>query len=87
MLPDLLSLLCLTTSLVLPRILMCPLEVEIMDDHSVSVSRVHRGCVLNMFSERYSINLVLIRDANFARGFGYPWVSNPNGAGNTRLNG
>lgn len=37
-----------------------PLEVEIIDDHSVSTSRVHRGCVLNMFNERYSIDLVLI---------------------------
>ena len=37
-----------------------PLEVEIADDHSVSALRVHRGCVLNMFIERYSIDLVSI---------------------------
>ena len=37
-----------------------PLEVDIMDDHFVSALRVHRGCVLNLFSEIYSIDLVLI---------------------------
>ena len=37
-----------------------PLEVEIVDDCLVSASRVHRVCVLNMLSERYSIDLVPI---------------------------
>lgn len=36
------------------------LEVEIVDDHSVSDSRVHRGCVFKILSERYLIDLVLI---------------------------
>ena len=36
------------------------LEVEILDEILVSTSRVHRWCVLNMFSERYSIDLVPI---------------------------
>ena len=31
-----------------------------MDHHTMSASRVHRGCVLNLFSERYSIDLVSI---------------------------
>lgn len=37
-----------------------PFEVEIVDDNLVNASRVHRECVLNIFSERYSIDLVLI---------------------------
>lgn len=37
-----------------------PLEVEIVDDCSTSASSVHRGCVLNLFRNRYSTNLVLI---------------------------
>ena len=37
-----------------------PLEVEITDDHTVSVSRVFIGCVLNIFGERFPIDLVLI---------------------------
>ena len=36
------------------------LEVKIVDDHTVSSSSVHRGCVLNLFIERYSIDLVSI---------------------------
>lgn len=43
-----------------PMILDYPLDLEIADDRSVSALRVHPGCVLNMFSERYSIHLVLI---------------------------
>lgn len=43
-----------------PRILDYPLEVEIADNRYVSASRVHRGCVLNLFNERYSIDLVSI---------------------------
>lgn len=37
-----------------------PLEVEIADDHSMSAPRVHHGCVLELFHERYLIDLVLI---------------------------
>ena len=37
-----------------------PLEVRIADDRTVSDFRVHRGCVLNLFSERYPIDLVSI---------------------------
>lgn len=36
------------------------LEVDIADDLSVSDLRFRRGCVLNMFSKRYSIDLVWI---------------------------
>ena len=34
------------------------LEVEITDDHLVQVSRVHQGCVVELFSEWYPIDLV-----------------------------
>lgn len=37
-----------------------PLEMEVVDDSSGIASRFHQGCVLNTFSERYSIDLVLI---------------------------
>lgn len=37
-----------------------PLEVDIVDDHPVRVSRVHRDCILEVFSERCSIDLVPI---------------------------
>lgn len=37
-----------------------PLVVEITDDRSVRVSRVLRGCTLDLFRERYLIGLVLI---------------------------
>ena len=43
-----------------PGTLDYPLEVKIADDRTVSASRVHRGCVLNLFCERYSIDLVMI---------------------------
>ena len=43
-----------------PRTLNFPLEVEIADDRTVSASRVHRGCVLSLFSKRSSIDLVPI---------------------------
>lgn len=36
------------------------LEVEITDNRSVSASRVHRGCVLNMLSEKYLRDFVSI---------------------------
>lgn len=42
------------------RELCCPLDIEIVDDRSVWVSRVHQGCVLQMFSEQYPIDLVPI---------------------------
>ncbi|KAL7602564.1 hypothetical protein Lser_V15G25340 [Lactuca serriola] len=37
-----------------------PLEVEIADDRPLRVSRVYRGCLLELFSERYSTDLVPI---------------------------
>ena len=36
------------------------MEIEIANDYYVSASKVHRGCVLNLFNERYSIDFVLI---------------------------
>ena len=38
----------------------CRLEVDTADDCPVRVSRVHQGCVLELFSERNPINLVVI---------------------------
>ena len=36
------------------------LEVDIFDGRPIQVSRVHRGCVLELFSDRYPIDLVYI---------------------------
>ena len=36
------------------------MELDIVDDRSVSASRVHSGFVMNLFSERYSIDSVPI---------------------------
>lgn len=30
----------------------CPLEVEIVDDHTVSTSRVHLSCILELFHKK-----------------------------------
>lgn len=37
-----------------------PLEVDIVDDHPMRVSTVHRSCILKHFRESYPINLVPI---------------------------
>lgn len=36
------------------------LDVDIVDDHSVRVTMVHRGCTLELFNEQYPIDLVYI---------------------------
>ena len=41
-----------------PEELDCPLEANIVDDRLVRVSRIHQGCTLELFSERFSIDLV-----------------------------
>lgn len=48
------------------------LDVEIADDRPMRVLRVHRGCILEIFGERYSINLVHIplRETNGYCGYG-----------------
>ena len=43
-----------------PRELDYPLDVEIDDDRSVRVVRVHQGCTLQLFSEQYFVDLVPI---------------------------
>lgn len=43
-----------------PESLEFPLEVEIVDDCTMSATRVPRGCVLNLISGRYFIHLVSI---------------------------
>ena len=57
-----------------------PLDVEIADDRSVWVSRVHCGCVLQMFSEQYPIDLVPIPLCGKKVIIGMEWLS-PNGGG------
>lgn len=42
------------------KILDFPLEVEITYERPVRASRVHHGYVMNLFSKRYFIDLVLI---------------------------
>ena len=43
-----------------PGVLDCPLDVEIVDDRTVRVTRVHRGCTLRLFDEQFSMDLVPI---------------------------
>lgn len=43
-----------------PGALNYPLEMEIVNDRMASASRVHQGCVLEIFNEKYLIDLVLI---------------------------
>lgn len=43
-----------------PGIFDSPLEVEIADDRTMSVARVFRRSILNMFCERFLINMVLV---------------------------
>ena len=37
-----------------------PLDVEIVDDRTVKVMRVHRDCTLQLFGEQYLVDLVPI---------------------------
>ena len=46
------------------------IEVEIADDRTMNALRVFHGCVLNMFSERFPIDLVSIP---LMRIEGYHW--------------
>ena len=43
-----------------PGALDYPLEADIVDDHTMSARRVHPGCILKLFPERYLIDLVPI---------------------------
>ena len=56
-----------------------PLEVEIVDDHTVSAARVFQRSVLNVFEERFSIDLVLIPLWGLKVIIGMDWLG-PNGA-------
>ena len=38
----------------------CPLDVEIADDRTILVVRVHPGCTLKLFSEKHLVDLVPI---------------------------
>ncbi|KAL7617289.1 hypothetical protein Lser_V15G00773 [Lactuca serriola] len=61
-----------------PETLDSPLEVEIVDDRTMCASRVFHGCVLNMFSERFSIDLVSISLTGSKVIIGMDWLG-PNG--------
>ena len=56
----------------------CPLEVEISDDRSMRLSKVHRSCVMELFSEQYLIDLVPIPLRESKVIVGMDWLS-PNG--------
>ena len=43
-----------------PQTLDSPLEFDIVDDRNVSDARVYRDCILNVFGERFSVDLVPI---------------------------
>ena len=62
-----------------PRDLDCPLEVEIADDKTVRVARVHRACSLQLFDEQFSVDLVPIPLRGTKVIVGMDWLS-PNGA-------
>ena len=52
--------------------------MEIANDHIVSVAQVFRGCVLNMFNERFPIDLVSIPLRGLKEIIGMDWLQ-PNG--------
>ena len=43
-----------------PRTLEYPLEVEIVDDRTLSIVRVYWGCVLNVLGETFRVDLISI---------------------------
>lgn len=43
-----------------PKALDYMLEIEIADDHTVSALSVHRSCILELFREKYTLDLVPI---------------------------
>ena len=59
--------------------LLCPLEVEIVDNRSVRASKVFRDCVLGLYEERYLVDLVPIPLCGNKVIIGMDWLS-PNGA-------
>ena len=61
-----------------PIVLYYPLEVEIVDDHQVQVSMVHRGLTLELLNEQYPIDSVLIPLHESKLIMGMDWLS-PNG--------
>ncbi|CAH1431388.1 unnamed protein product [Lactuca virosa] len=62
-----------------PGELDCLLEVEIADDSTVRVARVHRGCSLRLFDEQFSVDLVPIPLRGNKVIVGMDWLS-PNGS-------
>ena len=62
-----------------PGVLDYPLDVEIADDRTVRVARVHRGCTLKLLDEQFYVDLVLIPLQRNKVIVGMDWLS-PNGA-------
>ncbi|XP_023767220.1 uncharacterized protein LOC111915809 [Lactuca sativa] len=62
-----------------PGTLESPLEVEIANDRTLSVARVFRKSIQNMFDERFPIDLVLIPLKGMKMIIGINWLG-PNGA-------
>ena len=52
-----------------------PVDVKIVNDRSVSVARVHRGCTLQLFSEKYPVDLVPIPLRRNEVIMGMDWLS------------
>ena len=58
-----------------PWMLDYPLEVEIVDDHIVNSPRVHRGCIMELFCEKYTIDMVPISLQGTKITIGIDWLS------------
>ncbi|KAL7608268.1 uncharacterized protein LOC111895812 [Lactuca sativa] len=56
-----------------------PLKFDLADDRSIQVSRVHRGCVLEIFNDQFPIDMVPIPLYGNIVIVGMNWLS-PNGA-------
>ncbi|XP_023743042.1 uncharacterized protein LOC111891204 [Lactuca sativa] len=61
-----------------PGELDCPLDVEIVDDRTVRVVRVHQSCILHLFDEQFPVDLFLIPLHGNKLIVGMDWLS-PNG--------
>ncbi|XP_023741059.1 uncharacterized protein LOC111889150 [Lactuca sativa] len=53
----------------------CPLDVEIVDDKTIRVARVHRGCTLQLFDELFLVDLVPIPLRGNKVIMGMEWLS------------
>lgn len=61
-----------------PEELDCPLDIEIADDRTIRVTRVHQVCTLQLFDQQFSVDLVPIPLRGNKVIVGMDWLS-PNG--------